>query len=97
MNITRTQFTNFGTTDISYGFRSYDDQEQTYSNLMEREELIVADEELLRNIIAQYADDTFTNLFDWALHHTHFIVIDDREYAIETTNMDDSWKLVEKV
>jgi hypothetical protein len=30
------------------------------------------------------------------LHHTHFIVIDDREYTIET-NMNDSWKLVEKI
>lgn len=96
MTIKRTQFTDFGTGNITYGFRSYDDQEQSYSNSMVESELKQDDDQFLHNVVNNYADDTFTRLFDWALHHTHFVVIDDVEYAIET-DMDDSWKLVEKI
>ena len=80
--------------NYSYGFRAYDDQTQTYSNLMEKVELAVSDEKFLGNIIAQYADDTFTAMFDWALHHSNFIVIDDKEYRLETDA--NGWKLVDK-
>ena len=94
MNIKRTQFTNFGTTDISYGFRAYTDESQTYSNLLEREELIQSDEEFLRTIIDLYADDTFTEMFDFVFNHTNVIIIDDVEYRTEVCG--DKWKLVEK-
>jgi len=93
MNIKRCEFTDYGTLNYSYGFRAYDDNGQTYSNLMEKVELKEDDESFLRLIIAQYADDTFTDMFDWALHNSGFIVIDDVEYNIETTN---GWKLIEK-
>ena len=96
MTIKRTQFIDYGIMGSTYGFRCYDDQEQSYSNSMTESELKQDDNQFLHNVINNYADDTFTRLFDWALHHTHFIVIDDVEYVIET-NMDDSWKLIEKI
>ena len=95
MNIVRTEFTDYGKLNYSYGFRAYDDQEQTYSDLMERVDLDKSPSDFLHTIVNNYADATFTRLFDWALHHTKFIVIDDIGYAIEV-NTDDTWELLEK-
>ena len=98
MNIKRCTFTDWGSnSDVTHGFRAYDDQQQTYSNLLSAEEMTAFtddDETFLHLIIDKYADDVFTDMFDWALHNSGFIVIDDVEYNIETCG--DKWKLVVK-
>jgi len=94
MNIKRRLFQDYKTNEVSYGFCSWDDAEQTYSNLMSRSELELENNEFLHLLVNQYADDTFTRLFDWALHHTNFIVIDDVEYHIE--HDENGWKLIDK-
>lgn len=94
MNIKRTQFIDFTTKTITYGYRAYNDMSNTYSNMMSEDELKISDDDFLREVNDFYADDTFAEMFDYALERTNFIVIDDVEYSLE---MDETgWKIVEK-
>lgn len=83
MIIKRMKFVGMGENpDITYGFRAYDGETQTYSNILSPEELKLEDESFVRLIIDKYADDTFTEMFSWVLNQTNIIMVDDIEYKI---------------
>ena len=87
--ITRTEFRNYGTNEVSYGYRIWDNYGQHYSNNFIKEDLEVSAEEFLEKIV-----DTFSEvadaIFDNALERGCIYVDDER---IELVITDGQWEI----
>ena len=88
--IQRTVFENYGIGDKSFGFRFYDDHEQTYNNTMQEADLKLLDEDFLRRA-QQHFDKVALDLFDFCLEHG--LYVDDNWYHFKLDDQD-GWGLV---
>ena len=94
MNIQRTVFKDFRTTNETYGFRAWDDQSSTYCNGMSREELCLPDSDFLKLVKNSYADDMFYEMFDSAVECDDLITIDYIDYQYRILAEGNDWTLV---
>ena len=92
ITIQRTVFKNFNTENETYGYRIYDDYGQSYSNIMDLDELKLNDNDFIHAAHDMF-DDISNAMFEFALEQGH-ITIDDTYYNINL-NGDEGWELVE--
>lgn len=91
--IQRTEFTNVATIreEPSYGYRIYDDYDQTYCNTMAGADMQLEPSEFLAIAIHTF-DERATSMFDFACHDKGAIYIDDERYTL-TDDGHGNWKL----
>jgi hypothetical protein len=83
--IQKTEFKNIPQGDILYGYRMYDDYDQTYGNIMEKEDMELPPLEFIQKI-EPYFDEAAHDMFKFALHEKHGIEIDGKYYTLTFEN-----------